>query len=469
MAKKEARDDAWQGRFQCKSSGEPYPSLGNAQLAFQHHVKWQGVLAYDEFIGDIVCTKLPPWHGDYRPGQFSISDWLENDMRRAAIWLERTHRIRAPVPLVKEALYVVADTYKRHPVRTWLRSLKWDRVHRLDDMFVKICGASDDEYSREISKNFLIGAVARVMRPGCQLDSMPILEGKQGVGKTSFLKTLFGEWFLSSNIDITTKDGYQVLQRKWCAELGELDSLNRRQVSAIKQFVSQSVDTYRPSYGHKAQDFPRQCVFAGTTNDFVYLKDGTGARRFWPLVILGIKQPNGLYMVDLDSLREWREQLFAEALVRYKKGEAWHITDPELIKQHALIAEEKREIEPWETIGQRWVDRKLASEGGKLRISKGVTTYDLLVRALRLDPGKLTKYDEMRAAETLKALGFTERERVSTLGGREWIFRKPGSLTGLSFSKNEEVSQIRGIKQATVRPVRPKSKILLSKKWRSDK
>lgn len=456
MAKKEV---AWEHRIQRKKNGEAYGSLHNVQLVLAYDKRWRGVLAFDEFIGDIVTLKLPPWDKDARPTHFKEGNWSDKDTSRLSVWLSRHHEINAANGIIEHALYVVAEANSRHPIRTWLQGLKWDRVKRLDEMFIRICGARDEEYSREISKNFLIGAIARIMEPGCQLDSMPILEGRQGVGKTTFFKTLFTvDWFLSSNIDITNKDGYQVLFRKWCAELGELDSLSKRQVSAVKQFVSQPVDTFRPSYGRRAQDFRRQCVFAGTTNDFAYLKDGTGARRFWPLVVSGIRLPDGRHGVDLELLRSWREQLFAEAYVRYKKGEAWHITDPEILQQHEDIAEEKREVDPWETIGAKWIAKRLKTRLGRVRVEKGVSTHDLLTRALHLEPGKLTKHDEMRAAETLKLLGFTERVRISAGHSREWLFRKKGALSIADQFEPEEVSRIRRKKQGVVRPVRPKDK-----------
>jgi putative DNA primase/helicase len=457
MAKKEV---AWEHRIQCKKNGERYGSLGNAQLAFSYDSKWRDVLAFDEFVGDIVTTKLPPWHKNYRPSVFKHGEWTDNDMRRAALWLEQEHEIRVSIGTVKDALLVVSDMNRRHPARDWLKSLKWDRSHLLDEMFIRICGARDEPYSREISKNFLIGAVARIMKPGCQLDSMPIIEGRQGVGKTSFFKALFGEqWFLSSNIDITSKDGYQVLARKWCVELGELESLRERQVAAIKRYVSQSVDTYRPSYGHKAQDFPRQCVFAGTTNDFAYLKDGTGARRFWPLVVLGIKLEDGRFGVDLNLLQTWRDQLFAEAYFRYKQGEAWHITDPELLKEHAIIAEEKREVDPWEVSVAKWVDKRLKTKAGRVNISNnGISTDEVLVRALHVPRGQHSKHDEMRAAETLRAIGFVTRERVSIGGARSWTFKNPKIPSEVKGFETEEVSQVRRKKPLSVRPTYPNDK-----------
>jgi putative DNA primase/helicase len=457
MAKKTI---AWEHRIQRKKNGEPYGSLLNAQLALKHDPAWKDVLAFDEFIGDIVTRKLPPWPKDARPAQFKTGVWSDIDTSRAAIWLAAHYDIRVDTRVVEQALYVVAYCNVVHPVREWLQSLKWDRTHRINLAFHRIAGSSDSQYAQEISKNFFIGAVARIMKPGCQLDSMPIFEGLQGTGKTSFFRTLFSEeWFLSTNIDITNKDAYQVLQRKWGVEMGELGILSRNQLEAVKQYVSTPVDTYRPSYARRSQDFPRQSVFAGTTNAEEYLKDGSGARRFWPLEVKGVKLPDGSFGVDLKLLASEREQLFAEALVRFKKGEAWHITDPKLRSDAALVAEEKRQRDPWEIIVARWIRLKKTSEGGRLYIAKGICTHDVLIRAFggRADKMKFTRGDEMRAAAALRALGYTETQQIVRWGTKVRVYLKPGQIRVEEAPRNAEVVTFRASKKPKSQPSQPQT------------
>lgn len=455
MAKKEV---AWEHRIQRKKNGEAYGSLHNVQLVLAHDKRWRKVLAFDEFIGDIITLKLPPWDKDVRPTHFKVGNWTDKDTSRVAVWLSRHHEINAATGVIEQALYVVADVFSRHPVRVWLQELKWDRTKRLDTMFIRLCGAPDTPYSREIAKNFLIGAIARIMEPGCQLDSMPILEGPQGAGKTSFFRNLFGlEWFLSSNIDITHKDGYQILQRKWCVEMGEMEALNNRQINDVKKYVSNPVDTYRPSYARRSQDFPRQSVFVGTTNDEHYLRDVTGARRFWPLEIQGVRLPDGSLGVDLVSLASEKLQLFAEAYVRYKKGEAWHITDPELKKEAAVVAEDKRQRDLWEVAIAQWIKRKKGKPEGRVFISRGLCTFDVLTMCFDKNPSDLTKNDEMRCASALKALGYTKGEKVSRYGGRLHVYRRPSQLHAASNGQEPEVGQEEVTKTRLVQPV-PTSK-----------
>jgi putative DNA primase/helicase len=455
MAKKKAR--AWTTLLQFKKNGDAYGNLSNAIVCLSHDPSWEGVLAYDEFIGDIVTLRLPPWPAESRPKHFRIGVWTDQDSTRCADWLARTHEVRVDTRVVEEALRVVAEASSFHPVRAWLRQLSWDRTKRLDTLLIRLGGAEDSPYIREVTKNFLIGAVARVCRPGCQLDDMPILEGPQGVGKTTFLKALFGaDLFLSTSFDITNKDGYQVLQRKLCAELGELDSLSKRQISAVKQYVSQATDTYRPSYGRRARDFPRQIVFAGTTNDSIYLRDPTGARRFRPIVVQGMPI-KGLMRMDVEGVRLEREQLFAEAYARFRKGETWHIADPKLWAAAAAVAEEKRQADPWEFWIQQWIDKKLQTPGGRLYINAGITTSDVLTRAIGVERRHVTKGDEMRVAEALKLLGFGVHERVRGNAGRVRVYKKSGALELVRYTETEEVTHVRRKKPRVTGPGQPKN------------
>jgi putative DNA primase/helicase len=411
--------DGWKSLLTRTAKGNIASTLGNAQLILTNDKAWEGVLSFDEFIGDIVTRKPPPWPKDLKPHKPRLGEWTDDDTLRAAVWIERTYGAAINKKDVGGALRIVAARSTYHPVREWLEGLKWDRKVRLDTFLVRIAGAADSQYVREVAKNFLIGAVARIYRPGEQVDSMPVFEGKQGVRKTSMLRELFGEeWFMSTTIEIGNKDSYQVLLKKWCVEFGELDALGRAEVTRIKQFISERVSRYRPSYGSKAQDFLRQCVFAGTTNSDEYLKDDTGARRFWPVIIPGVLLLDGSLGVDLVVLGREREQLFAEAVVRFKKKEAWHITDPDLIKEAAAQAESRRQVDPWEVKVNAWL-----REAGKGRLRRGVTTHEVLVDALQLEPGKLSRTDEMRAASVLRTCGLTKSAKVSVEGRQVRVYR----------------------------------------------
>ena len=391
----------WSSRLLKNKRGEYTPCIDNVRLILTHRREWRNVLTYDAFAGDVVARKLPPWPDDVMPENAEAGDWTRGDTIRTCAWITQEYNF-APQPyMVDDAVRIVAETATVHPVRDWLVSLKWDRKPRVDDWLIKFGGAEDTIYTRGVGKNFLLGAVARVVAPGSKVDSMPILEGPQGIGKSTLLRVLTGEqWFLETSIEIGSKDGYQALRRKWIVELGELDALTRSEVSRVKQFLSASKDTYRPSYGRSMIDFNRQCVFAGTVNPEGggYLKDGTGARRFWPIPVTKI---------DLRGLKAVREQLWAEAIFRYRKCERWHFHDPRMLKAAAEEAEERRQQDPWEPIIAKWLD---SPDRAHLR-TEGVTTSVIMRRALQMAPERQGRGEAMRAASALRAIGWGKTAR----------------------------------------------------------
>ena len=448
MAKIKTRSYAWKSSLQTKRNGDNYASLANAILVLANDPDWKGVLAFDEFIGDIVTCKLPPWPKHSRPAKFKIGDWTENDTANAAAWLDLNYNMYGiPTYIVGQALKVVAACKIVHPLRDWANTLKWDRKHRLDTWLCRIAGCEDTPYVRAIAKNYLIGAIARIYKPGAQVDSMPVFEGRQGVRKTSMLRTLFGEeWFMSFTGTIGDKDSYQVLLRKWGVEFDELDAMSRAQVSTIKKYITERTSRYRPSYGGKAQDFQRQCVFAGTTNRDDYLKDPTGARRFWPVVVPGVKLPDGSLGVDLKLLASEREQLWAEAIVRFKKGEEWHLVDLELVKAAAEQAKNRQESDIFEEPIARWL---FDPARAKTRRRRGVTTFQIAKYALNLDVSQLKRNDAMHIADVLRTLGW-EGERETQAGLTVRVFR-PVSKTGVRLKLVGAPEGVQGVQEKPIK------------------
>jgi putative DNA primase/helicase len=464
MAKKKARADAWKSSLQRKANLSLYPSLANAILIFANDLAWKDILAFDEFIGDIVSRKLPPWPKHSRPAKFKVGDWTDNDTANAAAWLDLNYDMyNVPVHIVGQALKVVAACRIVHPIREWLRTLTWDGVPRVNSWLCRIGGSADTAYVRAVAKNYLIGAVARVYKPGSQVDSMPVFEGKQGVRKTSMLQVLFSEqWFMSFSGTIGDKDSYQVLLRKWGVEFGELDALSKSQVSTIKRYITERTSRYRPSYGSKAQDFAKQCVFAGTTNRDDYLKDVTGNRRFWPVKVPGIKLPDGSIGVDLKLLAVEREQLWAEAVHRYKKGETWYFTEAELVKTATEEAQKRQESDIFEEPIAAWLfdETVCKSKPGvkketfaERRARRGVTTHQVAANALKLDVSQLQRNHEMRIADVLRTLGW-EGEREYSGGLTTRVFR-PISSTRTRLKLVSEPIADRGVRQTTGKKADP--------------
>ena len=184
-----------------------------------------------------------------------------------------------------EAVTAVAEEQSFHPVEDYLRGIQWDGHERLQSWLSSCLGAEDNKYNKTIGVCALVAATARIFVPGCKVDTIPILEGGQGLGKSTALKTLFAPWFSDELADLGSKDAAMQLEGVWLIEVSELDAMSRSEVGRIKAFVSRTADRYRPPYGSRVVEQLRSCVFWGTTNSETYLQDETGARRFWPIKV----------------------------------------------------------------------------------------------------------------------------------------------------------------------------------------
>lgn len=391
-----AKKASWDTSLIKNRQGAYVPCLSNAILILTHHNAWHNVIAFDDFAGVVVKTKKPPWSKDMVP-ETDTPDWSQNDSRRAAAWLTQEYNATFTSGIVEEAVQVVADRWHIHPIRDYLNEVEWEEKDHLDTFLIDVAGAEDTPYVRAVTKNFFISAVARIFRPGCKVDTMLILEGEQNIGKSTLFRILFGDtWFLDTLFTPGTKDAYQALRRRWGVEWSELDALSRVELSRIKAFVSSTTDSYRPSYGKATIDFPRQCVFVGTVNPSGgYLNDPTGARRFWPVSV---------GRVDLKRVSEMRDQLWAEAVYRYRRNEPWHFRDPDLVRAAAEEAENRREREPWEKHFRDWLAEHKRTE-------KGVTTEELLTKAVNMRKDLQDRSAQTKAGKVLRAIGWTVVKR----------------------------------------------------------
>lgn len=392
----------WDSYLIKNKQGAYVPCLNNAVLILTHRKEWHNVIAYDAFAAVVVKMKPPPWCDDTVPEDNSLGDWTSEDSSRAVVWITREYNCSIYSSVVEEAVRMIAKRWEIHPVRDYLNSLKWDKKPRVDDFLVRVAGAPNTRYVRAVTKSFFLGAVARIMHPGEQVDTVLILEGAQGVGKSTLFRLLASDdWFLDTVFNIGGKDGYQALRRKWVVEFSELDVLGRADLSRAKAFVSSVKDSYRPPYGKTTIDFLRQCVFSGTINPTAgngYLNDETGARRFWPVRV---------GKVDLKAVRAERDQLWAETFVRYRDNESWHLRDPDLLKAAASEAEERRESDPWETHFNEY----LYLNKGIYNKKTGVTIPTLLTEAVNMTKDRQDRAAQIKAGKALRAIGWTDIQR----------------------------------------------------------
>jgi hypothetical protein len=323
-----------------KNENSILPVLANAITALRLAPEWQGVLAYDEFRCNVVARKPTPW------GAFPKNGWTDQEDRLTAEWLQR-QRIFVSVEVASQAVQTVAAQRSVHPVRDYLNSLKWDGAPRLDRWLSTYLGVEESNYSYAVGARWMLSAVARIYRPGAKADCCLILEGPQGIKKSTALRALAGEYFTDELADLGSKDAALQIRGVWIVEISELDSMVRSEIASIKAFMSRATDRFRPPFGKRVVECPRQCVFAGTVNHTEYLRDETGARRFWP-VLCG--------SIDIDTLARDRDQLWAEAKHRYSSGEKWWLDTSALIEIAAGEQAARYQGDPWEEVVGPWLE-----------------------------------------------------------------------------------------------------------------
>jgi predicted P-loop ATPase len=349
-------DDAWKSDFVTNEEGLPKATVSkNWALMLEHHPKMQGVLAYDAFSMQVSLERRPAWEHD--TGEKWVPRPLrESDFQNAVMWLESLH-MTPKLTSIKPVIFLVAEKYSFDRLTEYLTGLVWDGVPRVDHFFRTYFGVDPDEnstYSQIVSRRFLISCAARALRPGCKVDTMPIIEGPQGLLKSSGVKAFAGEQFFSDELsEIGSKDAKLEMQGKWIFEIAEMHRMNAAETNAVKKFLSQSTDRFRPPYGTTVIEAMRRCVMIGTINPDgnPYLKDSTGARRFWPVTAT---------KVDIAAIRRDRDQIWAEAVVLLNAGEPWWMQADEL----DIVEEQQTE----RTDIDVWTDAVLKSIEGRTSI-----------------------------------------------------------------------------------------------------
>lgn len=408
-------DDGWRWRL-IQKKGQLADCRENVYLILRHHPAWRGVLWADEFARKIIKRRPAPWEcaSDFEPD----SEWAEDDDLRLGLWLAQHEDL-----LVQSAGNLTASVgwaareQRCHPVLEYLDPLVWDGVDRLGHWLTDYLGVKPGEYTRLVGTFFLIGMVARIYQPGCQMRAMPIFEGAQFRGKSTALRILGGRWFGDTPIDLNNKDAYQLIQGKWLYEIAELDAFNRAESTRIKAFVSSPEDRFRAPYDRAPKDWKRYTVFGGTTNQDEYFKDQTGNTRYWPLKVEEVD------MINLAGLAEARDQLFAEAVHRYKAGERWHPTREEQARLFEPQQADREIVDPWQVLIERWLRREEFTD-------TKVTKTTLLTECLKIEAGKLdnARQMSMRVGLAMKRIGWHKRRESS--GSREWYYQRPDGWPG---------------------------------------
>ena len=413
----------WQARLIRDEQGRLASCYDNVALFLENSPDWAEVLRYNEFTSAFVILKPPPSPVSAEVGS-EIEDQFDTEMVR---WLER-RRLMVKPDLVRRVVDVVARRNSYHPVREYLKGLpKWDGIPRISTWLIDYCGvessdANPNRYAMAVGEKFLIAAVKRVMDPGAKSDSVLVLEGKQGIGKSTVPRILAGdEWFSDQLADMGSNDASLQLRGLWIVELSELDVLNRAEMARAKAFLSRQTERFRVPYGRRIIQVSRQCVFVGTTNADSWLKDETGGRRFWPV---------RCRQIDLEALRRDRDQLWSEALHYCRLGVTWWLDDAEVI-QAAIEEQQKRyQADVWQEQIATWLETptERRDENGHPVAAyssnrESVTVSDILSHCIGKRLEMWTQSDKNRISGCLMALGW-ERYRSGPKNAREWRYRK---------------------------------------------
>jgi len=420
-------------------SNLPIKDVDNIARVLMLHPAWAGVLAFDARRERQIFQLVPPFADDMAVERATVPrPLIDSDVTRVGDWLVAQGCLgwaTQPQPSqLERAIALTCERNRIERVRDYLIALVWDQVPRLDTMAPVYFGAKDTTYTRTVVAKWMLSAVARVRTPGCQVDHVLVLEGKQGIGKSTALRTLAGDDNFSDSLpDITTKDALEHCIGPWIIELAELDHMKKSEVSTLKAFVSQRAPAFRSAYAHRTMEHPRRCVFAASTNESSYLVDPTGGRRFWPIECLRI---------DTDGLARDRDQLWAEALHRVRAGESWHITDPEVRAQAEEEQADRRQVDPWhEVVGPFLKTRKVVTIGDVLdHLGFGPeetvpSSFSSYVRPASTSTRKGWKYDQRssnRVSAILRELGWVRRQ-VRIGGERVWKYvldDPPGTTSG---------------------------------------
>ena len=315
------------------------------------------------------------------------------DEGAAALWLSRTYNLVASSAAVGEAMRLVAGEHPIDPVIDYLGGLQWDGVPRLDGWLERYLGVDKSPIVAQIGRCFALGAVARAMRPGCKVDTVLVLVGGQGRGKSQAIAVLGAPWHGDTPIDPDSKDAYQQLSGCWIYELAEIDAFSRKDQARIKALISSPIDRYRPAYGRNVVDCPRRTVFVGTTNKVDFLADPTGSRRYMPVSV---------GCIDLAALRADRDQLWAEAVAAYEAGEPWWLAE-EAAAELTEASASYRSEDPWHSMVAKYCDE---ATKGQIEIA------DVLSAGLCVPYGQQSKVDEQRVAAILRDLGYARTRPV---------------------------------------------------------
>ncbi|MEG2930319.1 MAG: virulence-associated E family protein [Ruthenibacterium sp.] len=405
-------DTAWMTQLHRNySTGKYEKTVDNLLTILEHDPALRGRILLNTFANRGVALCPFPWDTQTTGAR----NWNDNDDAGARWYFEKVYEISGK-DKVLDALSICANLHAFDPVQSYLEPLMWDGVPRLDTVFIDYLGAIDTDYTRAVTRKALCAAVARAMQPGIKFDTMTILSGAQGIGKSTLFGKLGGKWFSDSLKTFEGKEACELVQGVWIIEVGELEAMNRSEMGRVKQFLSQRADIFRVPYGRRTDEYPRRCVFFGTSNNGEYLRDKTGNRRFWPIDCHADKASKSVFReLDADTVA----QIWGEAVMRWKLGEPLFLTGA-VAEQALREQEEHREQSPREGTIRNFVERSVPEDW---------LNWDRMRRSVFLNGGYLT--------ENVQQI---HRERICA--AEVWVEALNGDLKTMKYADAQEINAV---------------------------
>lgn len=403
-------DTEWMAELEIDKAGNFLSTSVNLNSIIANDKNLKGLFSYNIFDTKRYIMRSAPW----RP--IVEQEPIRNvDYAGVRNYIETVYGISSAMK-VEDSLSIEIEKNSIHPIREYLQSLIWDKQKRIENSLTEYFGAVNNLFTKDAFKKMLVGAVARVMNPGCKFDYMLVLVGSQGARKSSFLNMLAKGWFSDSFSTVQGKEALEQLQGAWIIEIAELSAFKKSEVESIKHFVSKQKDDYRPAYARAPETFKRQCVFFGTTNNLEFLKDPTGNRRFWPVLC----EQRPIIKDVFKDLPLEVDQMWAEAVVLYNAGEKLYLTK-DMEKEASATQEKHSEKDERMGIIMEYLDKKTPDNWDELDLydrrswldnpaNKGTIHRDIVCTAevwcecLGKNKEDMTRYNTREVNDLLRSL-----------------------------------------------------------------
>ena len=396
------------------STGLLEKTINNALLVLQNDTAFKNKLVFDRFSNRFLIKEPMPWG---RENEEYPKLWNDCDDAELRAYFEKNYNGYKSPNSINDALAILKNRNSVNVAKDYFEGLSWDGILRLDNLLIDYLGAENSDYVKQVTRKSLTAVVSRaITEKAIKFDNMVILTGKQGIGKSTLLSKLAGDWFTDNIVDFNSKDTLLLLQNCIIAEVPELQGFNKADSNRLKQFLGQKTDKYRAPYERREEEHPRHCVFFGTTNDDEFLRDSTGNRRYWPVQV-GINKPTKNVFKELESEKD---QIWAEAVVRFRTGEVLYL-EGDVLKVAETEQKARLIIDPWESIineylsrrvPKDWFDRTIEaqknywlfnSEEDKELIERDrVCASEILTVCLGIEPKKQTSIDRKRVLDIIR-------------------------------------------------------------------